>query len=61
MPSPGDRPNPGIKITSLMPLALAGGFFTTSTTWEVPDVSYTMIISYIFPCIKNIILFFLSD
>ena len=25
-PSPGDLPNPGIKLTSL---ALAGGFFTT--------------------------------
>ena len=27
-------PNPGIKPTSLMPPVLAGGFFTTSTTWE---------------------------
>ena len=26
---PGDIPNPGIKPTSLMSLALAGGFFTT--------------------------------
>ena len=33
-PSPGDLPNPGIKPTSLMPPALAGVFFTTSTTWE---------------------------
>ena len=30
---PGDLPNPGIKPTSLMPPALAGEFFTTSTTW----------------------------
>ena len=29
---PGDLPNPGIKLASL---ALAGGFFTTSATWEV--------------------------
>ena len=30
-PSPGDLPNLGIKPTSS---ALAGGYFTTSTTWE---------------------------
>ena len=29
-PSPGDLPNPGIEPCP----ALAGGFFTTSTTWE---------------------------
>ena len=33
-PSPGDLPNPGIEPTSLTSPALAGGFFTTSTTWE---------------------------
>ena len=33
-PSLGDLPNPGIKPTSLMSPALAGGFFTTSATWE---------------------------
>ena len=31
-PSPGDNPDPGIKVTSFMSPALAGGFFTTSTT-----------------------------
>ena len=35
-PSPGDLPAPGIKCTSLMSPALADGFFTTRTTWEVP-------------------------
>ena len=30
-PSPGDLPDPGIKARSS---ALAGGFFTTSATWE---------------------------
>ena len=35
-PSPGDLPDPGIKRVSLMSLALAGRFFTTSTTWEAP-------------------------
>ena len=32
----GDLPNPGIKLTCLKSPALTGGFFTTSTTWEVP-------------------------
>jgi len=35
-PPPGDLPNPGIKPTSLGSPALAGGFFTTSATWEAP-------------------------
>ena len=35
-PPPGDLPDPGIFPTSLMSLALAGGFFITSTTWEAP-------------------------
>ena len=34
MPSPGDLPDPGIKPASLRSPALAGGFFTTSATWE---------------------------
>ena len=34
-PSPGDLPNAGIEPVSLMSPALPGGFFTTSTTWEV--------------------------
>ena len=33
-PPPGDLPNPGIEPTSLMSPALAGGFFTTSASWE---------------------------
>ena len=33
-PSAGDLPDSGIKLESLMSPALAGGFFTTSTTWE---------------------------
>ena len=35
-PSPGDLPHPGIKPVSLISPALAGEFFTTSATWEVP-------------------------
>ena len=33
---PADLPDPGIKPTSLRSPALAGGFFTTSATWEAP-------------------------
>ena len=33
-PSPGDLPDPGIELMSLVSLALAGRFFTTSTTWN---------------------------
>ena len=36
-PLPGDLPDPGIKPTSLMSPALAGGFFTTGATWEVQN------------------------
>ena len=33
-PPPGDLPKPGIELASLVSPALAGEFFTTSTTWE---------------------------
>ena len=33
-PSPEDLPGPEIEPMSLMSPALAGGFFTTSVTWE---------------------------
>ena len=33
-PPPRDYPDPGIKPTSLMYPALAGRFFTTSSSWE---------------------------
>ena len=38
-PSPGDLPDPGTEAASLMSPILAGGFFTSSTTWEarLPD------------------------
>ena len=35
-PSPSDLPDPGIEPQSLASPALAGGFFTTSATWEAP-------------------------
>ena len=37
-PPPGDLPDPGIKPMSLMSPALAGGFFTTSTTRGAPSI-----------------------
>ena len=33
-PPPGDLPESGVELTSLMSLALASGFFTTSTIWK---------------------------
>ena len=40
-PPPGDLPNPGIKLVSFMSPALAGGFFTTSATWEAQEPTIT--------------------
>ena len=39
-PPPGNLPDLGIKPTSLMSPALAGGFFTVSSTWEALLHSY---------------------
>ena len=33
LPTLGDLPSPGIEPESLMSPTLAGGFFTTGTTW----------------------------
>ena len=40
-PPPEDLPDPGIEPTSLMSPALAGRFFTTSTTWKTRTVNFT--------------------
>ena len=37
-PSPRDLPNSGTEPSSLTPPARAGRFFTTSTTWEAPNI-----------------------
>ena len=42
-PPPGVLTNPGIKPKSLMSPALAGGFLTTSTTWEAQPILYIYI------------------
>ena len=42
-PAPGDLPNPGMEPTSLeSQVASAGGFFTTSATWEAQVVWITV-------------------
>ena len=46
-PPPRDPPNLGIEPLSLMSLALASGFFTTSTTWEVPYIIHTNTIKWV--------------
>ena len=43
MPSPEDLPNSGIKPVSPMSPALAGAFFTTSTTWEALSLHWCQI------------------
>ena len=45
-PPPGDHPHPGIKPASLMPPALAGGVFTTSTIWEAPHSPHDTVLKY---------------
>ena len=41
---PGDLPDPGVKPVSLASTAFAGGFFTTSATWEAPWSGYFCLI-----------------
>ena len=41
-PPPGDLPGLGIKAESLMSPALAGGLFTTITTWETTGIIPTI-------------------
>ena len=51
MPSSKRSSNPGVEPASLMSPALAGGFFTTSTTWEAP-LTYVYMYLYL-PCSKK--------
>ena len=44
-PPPGDPPDPWIEPTSLTFPALAGGFFTTSVTWEPPGPQKTGLVA----------------
>ena len=58
-PPAGDLPNWGIKAMSLMSPALAGGFFTTSATWEVQNLTLPEIIS--FPSLSHFTMHFLVN
>ena len=48
-PPPGDLPNPGIKSASLVSSALAGGFFTTSTTYGAHTLCVCFFYCLFFP------------
>ena len=45
-PPPGDLPDPGTESESPMFPALAGGFFTTSATWEAQISDSTWYLSF---------------
>ena len=42
LPTLGDLPDSGTKLVNLASPALAGGFFTTSVTWEAHIYIYSM-------------------
>ena len=46
-PSPGDLPDPEIEPLFQTSPALAGGFFTTSATWEVPVIHHLMLLHFV--------------
>ena len=50
LPSPGDLPDPEMKLDSLIAPALASGFFTTSTTWEALSVTGSYKLFNLVPC-----------
>ena len=56
-PPPGDLPNPGIELASLVSPALSDGFFTTSTTREapfsldtLPSLLHFILLARVLPC-----------
>ena len=53
-PSLGDLPKPGVETASLASPVLAGGFFTTSTTWEAHRVPHHILpVSGLAACIDG--------
>ena len=44
-PPPGDLPDPENESASIMSLVLAGGFFTSSTTWKALGIAVTTFLS----------------
>ena len=51
-PPPGDLPNPNIKMSSLVSPALAGGFFTASTTWEAHTKLDSLLLYSLVVCLR---------
>ena len=53
-PPPGDLPDPGTELPSLMSPGLAGGFFTTSASWEAHEtVQRNIIIQFKNECYRD--------
>ena len=52
-PPPGDLPDWGIQQVSLIPPSLAGGIFSTSTTWEVQPSTLPPLFSH-FDILSNL-------
>ena len=50
-PLPGDLPDLGMEPVSVISPALANGFFTTSTTWEVHCGLHIQVFKYICVCV----------
>ena len=50
IPSPGDLPDPGIELRSLMSPALASRFFPTAATWEAHTCTHVSV--FISPLLK---------
>ena len=55
-PPPGDLTDPGIGPKSLVSPALAGGFFTTSATWEAQLTEENIVQLHLF----NLLFFLMS-
>ena len=59
----GDLPDPGIEATSLASPALAGGFFTTSATWEAQrwdgEININIYILFIYFLFYNLLFIYL--
>ena len=69
-PPPENLPDPGIEPESLTSPVLAGGFFTTSATWEAHQSHYAelkrqdtkeciyTVLSHLYQCLENESIFY---
>ena len=51
---PGDLPDPGIEQMSLMSPALAGGFFTSSATWDSVLIIPVLLLLLLLSCFSRV-------